>query len=98
MENEQAEQLNTKPKLCYISVAALFLAIFTLFVMSPPRDSIPLNIFTILIAMIALLRIKFSDVKIRGKGLAIAAFVISFLHMFLLFASWLISISDVTLG
>jgi len=64
-----------RPRLCYISVIAFVFSLLICFIPSSPRDLIPLNVFAFAIAMLSLLRIKFSNGRLRGKGVVFAAVV-----------------------
>ncbi len=88
MNDIQNNEVPERPGLCYISVVAFILSILICFIPSPPKDLIYLNIFALLIAIAALIRIKLTNAKLRGKGLAISAIVISLICTLFLFAAW----------
>ena len=83
-----------KRNLCYISVIALFLEIFSLITPSTIKDLIPLTVLAFLISVVSLVRFKISSVKRRGKVLALAALVLSFSYMIILFIAMAIRISE----
>lgn len=72
-------------ELCYISVVALFFAIFIILTPSAIKDLIKLSVLTFVIATVSLIRFKISNVKRRGKVLAIVAFALSLLYLIFLF-------------
>lgn len=88
MNDTLNNEIPVRPKLCYISVVALTFSILIAFIPSVARDLIILNMVAFTIAMASLIRIKVSSAKLRGKGLAIAAIVISLTYTLFLFAAW----------